>query len=295
MLLKKLSKEFSNIKEKIKVLGISTNSKKIKNGYIFFAIKGQKFNGENHIQEAIKYGAKVIVCSKNCKYKNKNLLIIKTQNIRYLLSEVASKFYNLKPKNIIAVTGTNGKTSVADLFFQILQLNGKPVASIGTLGIKYNNKIIKTDLTSPDTITLHQNLEKIKKFGIDNVIIETSSHGLIQKRVEHLNFKAGIFTNFSQDHLDYHGSMKSYLSAKLHLFKKLLQKNKILISYKFLKQFKILKKISQTRRLKLIDVSSIKTKLEKKRPKKFEGYQLNNLSMAIAAAKVCQIKEKKIF
>ena len=81
---------------------------------------------------------------KKCKFKKKNNFIIKTKNIRYLLSEISSKFYNLKPKNIIAVTGTNGKTSVADIFYQILRINKIPAASIGTLGIKYNNKIIKT-------------------------------------------------------------------------------------------------------------------------------------------------------
>ena len=132
----------------------------------------------------------------------------------------------MKPKNIIAVTGTNGKTSVADLFYQILNLNKIPVASIGTLGIKYNNKIIKSELTSPDTIFLHQTLEKIKKNKIDNVIIEASSHGLNQKRIDHLKLKAGIFTNFSQDHLDYHRSMKKYLNAKTaFIFKYLTKKN----------------------------------------------------------------------
>ena len=107
--------------------------------------------------------------------------IIKTGNIRHLLSEIASKFYNFKPNNIIAVTGTNGKTSVADIFYQIFRINKIPVASIGTLGIKYNGKIIKTNLTSPDTISLHKSLQFLKKKRINNVIIEASSHGLDQK------------------------------------------------------------------------------------------------------------------
>ena len=94
------------------------------------------------------------------------MLTIKTKNVRYLLSEISSKFYKLKPKNIIAVTGTNGKTSVSDLFYQILKLNKISVASIGTLGIKYKNKIIKTNLTSPDTISLHKFLEKLKKIKL---------------------------------------------------------------------------------------------------------------------------------
>ena len=95
--------------------------------------------------------------------KIRKSFFIRTRKIRHLLSEVASKFYKLKPKNIFAVTGTNGKTSVADLFYQILRLRNIPVATIGTLGIKYNNKLIKTNLTSPDTITLHKNLDFLKK------------------------------------------------------------------------------------------------------------------------------------
>ena len=94
------------------------------------------------------------------------------------------------------------------------------------MGIKHKKKTIKTELTSPDTIMIHQILDKIKKDKVDNVIIEASSHGLAQKRMDHLNFKAGIFTNFSQDHLDYHKTMQSYFKAKMHLFKTILAKKK---------------------------------------------------------------------
>ena len=219
------------------------------------------------------------------------MLTIKTKNVRYLLSEISSKFYKLKPKNIIAVTGTNGKTSVSDLFYQILKLNKISVASIGTLGIKYKNKIIKTNLTSPDTISLHKFLEKLKKNKIDNVIIEASSHGLHQKRIDHLKLKAGIFTNFSQDHLDYHKSMRLYLSAKLQLFKKILPKKKTIISDNALKEFAVLKKISSNRRLNLIDISKIERKLMNTN-QKLNNFQFKNLSMAIEAAKLCDLNEK---
>ena len=118
--------------------------------------------------------------------------------------------YNYSYKN-------NGKTSVADFFYQILRLNNRSVASIGTLGIKYNGKIINLILP-PDTIFLI-NTEKIKRNKIDNVIIEVKPW-IASKRINNLSLKAAIFTNLSQDHLDYHKSMKSYLNAKLILFKK---------------------------------------------------------------------------
>ena len=162
MLLKNLIKDISKNKKNIIVSGLSTNSKEIKKNFIFFAIRGSKFNGEKFIKEAVYKGASVIVCSKSCKIKNNRIVIIKTNNIRHLLSDVASKFYKSKPKNIVAVTGTNGKTSVSDIFYQILRINNISAASIGTLGIKYNDKIIKTNLTSPDIITLHKNLDYLK-------------------------------------------------------------------------------------------------------------------------------------
>ncbi len=295
MLLKKLIKNLPQQIKKLRIKGISENSKKIKKGYVFFAIKGTRHNGERYINEAINNGAIAVVCSKNFKSNLKNIPIIKVSNIRNYLSKICSKFYILKSKNIIAVTGTNGKTSVADLFYQILNLNNISVASIGTLGIKYKNKILKSRLTSPDTIFLHQILEKIKKKKIENVIIETSSHGLHQDRVSHINFKAGIFTNFSQDHLDYHNNMKSYLNAKLLLFKKILPKKKIIISDKSIKEFSIIKKISKKRKMRLIDIEAIQKKLKRITNLKFNEFQKKNLCMAIIAAKICGLREKNIF
>ena len=243
MLLKNLIKDIPSDKRNIFISGIASNSKEVKKNFIFFAIKGNKINGEKFIKDAVKKGASVIICSKKCKFKDKNIQIIKTNNVRYILSEISSRFYRLQPKNIIAVTGTNGKTSVADIFYQILRINKLPAATIGTLGIKYNDKTIKTNLTSPDTINLHKYLNFLKKKKINNVIIESSSHGLDQKRLHHINFKGAIFTNFSQDHLDYHKNMKSYLNAKLILLRQILKKNSTVITDKEIKQFSIIEKI----------------------------------------------------
>ena len=295
MLLKNLINNLPEERKKITITGLSSSSKEISKGNIFFAIKGNSNNGENFIKEAIHKGAAVIVCSNDCKYKNKKILIIKKKNIRNFISEISSKFYKLKPKNIIAVTGTNGKTSVADLFYQILSLNNIASASIGTLGIKYKNKILKTGLTSPDTISIHKYLQILKKNKIDNVIIEASSHGLDQDRLHHINFKAAIFTNFSQDHLDYHKNMKSYLNAKLILFKKILKKNSIIISDKTIKEFSILKKISKNRKLKLTEIEKISEKIKNVSFNKANEFKMKNLSMAIVASKLCNLTEKKIF
>ncbi len=293
MLLKKLIKN-SSIKKNINIKGLEVDSRKIKKGFIFFAIKGNKLNGEKFINKAVKNGAAVVICSKNCKYSNQKITIIRTPNVRLLLSEISSKFYRKKPKNIIAVTGTNGKTSVADLFYQILNFNKIRVASIGTLGVKYKNKITKSNLTSPDTIKLHKTLEKLKKNKVDNVIIEASSHGLQQNRINNLDLKAGIFTNLSQDHLDYHKSMRNYLNAKLILFRDILKKNKSIISDNTLKEYNLLKKISKIKKLRFIEINSIERKLKNNLDLNLTEFQLKNLAMAMAAAKLCQLKEKSI-
>ena len=295
MLLKNLIKDISKNKKNITVSGLSTNSKEIKKNFIFFAIRGSKFNGEKFIKEAVYKGASVIVCSKSCKIKNNRILIIKTNNIRHLLSDVASKFYKSKPKNIIAVTGTNGKTSVSDIFYQILRINNISAASIGTLGIKYNDKIIKTTLTSPDIITLHKNLDYLKNKKIDNVIIEASSHGLDQKRLHHIKFRGAIFTNFSQDHLDYHKTMKTYLNAKLVLFRKILSKKSTIISNKEITTFKILNQIAKKRSLKLVDINKTLKKIKNINLKFNENFKIRNLAMAIEAVKLSGLSETLIF
>ncbi len=133
MLLKKLIENCPNKLSNIKVKGLTLDTRKLKKGDLFFALKGSQNNGEKFIHEAFKKGACAVVSSKKIKGNSK---IIKVSNIREYLGKICSKFYYRKPKNIIAVTGTNGKSSVADFFHQILSLNGLPVATIGTLGIK---------------------------------------------------------------------------------------------------------------------------------------------------------------
>ncbi len=296
MLLKKLIKGIPKSKENIIVSGLSSNSKEIKKNYIFFAIKGSRENGEKFIKDAIDRGASVVVCSKNNKIiNNKGIYLIKTNKVRNLLSEFASKFYHSKPRNIIAVTGTNGKTSVADIFYQILNISKISAATIGTLGIKYNGKKIKTSLTTPDTITLHKNLHFLKKNKIDNVMIESSSHGLEQKRLNNINFKGGIFTNFSQDHLDYHKNMNTYLNAKLILFKNLLSKKSTIISDKEIRPYKSLKKIAKNKQLKLLDISKEREKIKNYFLNLRGEFKIKNYTMAILAAKLCGLKDKKIY
>ena len=217
-----------NIEKKFRKIffsGISFDSLNVKKNHIFFAIKGNKIDGNNFIPTAIKKGSKIIITEKKVTKIHKGVLYIQTKNIRKLLAEVSSKIYKKKPKNLIAVTGTNGKSSIADFYYQILKFNNVKVASIGTLGVKSTNFNINLSNTTIDPLQLGKILKKLKDQKIDNVIMEASSHGLKQNRLDGLQFNSGIFTNLSQDHLDYHKNLKNYLKAKLYLFENLI-KNK---------------------------------------------------------------------
>ena len=159
MLLGNLLKSTSKNCKQIPVKGICFDSRKVKKRDIFFAIKGNQTSGIKFINEALSKGASIIVSSKKTKYKDHKKPLLLVSDVRKSLSEACSNFYKKKPQNIIAVTGTNGKSSVADFFYQILSLNRISVASIGTLGIFSKNYSKKTKLTSMDPLSLHKNLE----------------------------------------------------------------------------------------------------------------------------------------
>ena len=254
--------------------GISFSSLTCKRNNIFFSIKGNKIDGNKFINDAIKKGAKTIISNKKFEGIENNVLFIKSTNVRKLLSQTAYSIYKNKPKNLIAVTGTNGKSSVADFYLQILKLNKKKVASIGTLGINtisYKKNISNTTL---DPIKLSSYLEKIKKKKIENVILEASSHGLKQHRLDGLEFKLGIFTNLSHDHLDYHKNFKDYLKSKLYLFKRLVKKNSNVITDIEIPEYKKIKNIAQKRKLNIITISNHKSSLSIISHKYLQGKQL---------------------
>ncbi len=241
--------------------GLSFNSLKCKKDNIFFAIKGNKTDGNKFIDAAIKRGAKTIISNNKFTGLKKKILYIRSKNVRKLLSETAYKICKKKPKNLIAVTGTNGKSSIADFYLQILKLNKKKVASIGTLGInstKFKKAVSKTTL---DPIELSSYLNRIKKNKIENVILEASSHGLKQNRLDGLKFSTGIFTNLSHDHLDYHKSFKNYFRSKLYLFQKLVKKRSNVITDIEIPEYKKIERVAINRKLNIQTISNYKSNL----------------------------------
>jgi MurE/MurF fusion protein len=256
--IKKLDKKY----QKVYFSGIAFNSTQVKKNYIFFAIKGNKFDGNNYIQEAVKKGAKVIVTEKKINLQNKGVIYLKSKNSRKLLSELSYKFIKKDLKKLIAVTGTNGKSSVADFYYQILNLSKKKVASVGTIGVQSKNKNKEIENTTLNPIELSKIIQGLNFKKIDHLILEASSHGLKQNRLDGLSFDMGIFTNLSQDHLDYHKNFRNYLNSKLYLFKYLVKKGGHVILDSTIPQFGEIKKISIQKKLKLETVFGKNSDLE---------------------------------
>ncbi len=254
--------------------GLSFNSSTCKKDYIFFAIKGTKIDGNKFIDQAIINGAKTIISNQKFVGIKKDILYIESTNVRKLLSVTAYKIFENKPKNLIAVTGTNGKSSIADFYYQILRLNKKKVASIGTLGVQTNYYKKKISNTTLNSIELGHCLEQLNKENINNVILEASSHGLKQHRLDGLEFNIGIFTNLSHDHLDYHKTFNDYFKSKLYLFEKLLKKNSTIITDIEIPEYEKIKNIAKKKKFNIKTISNNKSNISIISHKYFEGKQL---------------------
>jgi UDP-N-acetylmuramoyl-L-alanyl-D-glutamate--2,6-diaminopimelate ligase len=205
------------------VTGFALDHRKIVPGTIFGAFQGAKFNGEDFAAAAIAAGAIAIVARAQANIEG--ALHIKAQDPRATFATMASAFFAPFPQHMVAVTGTNGKTSTAELTRQIWRLCGHRAASIGTLGVTTGDDQVKTGLTTPDVITFLSSLHGLQVEGISHVAFEASSHGLSQYRTAGIPLCAAAFTNLSRDHLDYHGTMDAYFAAKMALFERDLSAN----------------------------------------------------------------------
>ena len=213
-------RDLAKVDSDSKVTGFAIDHRKVERGSVFGAFKGTVFNGEDFIPEAVTRGAIAVVARPDAHVENVPHLA--DAQPRRLFAELAAKFYAPYPDTIVAVTGTNGKTSTVEMTRQIWRMMGHRSASIGTLGVTTSDDQVKTGLTTPDIVTFLHNMAGLKRMGISHVAYEASSHGLDQHRAEGVPLAAAAFTNFSRDHLDYHPTMEAYFEAKMRLFDELL-------------------------------------------------------------------------
>lgn len=199
---------------------ICSDSRQTEPGALFAAVKGYKTDGHAYIEQAFKKGAAAVIAEKIPTESKKSDQIFIVENSRIVTAYAASKFYREPSKHmtLIGITGTNGKTTTTWILENILKTAGFKTGVIGTVNIRFNGRVLENPVTTPDSIDLQRTLYEMKNAGVTHVIMEVSSHGLDLHRVDFCSFDAGIFTNLSQDHLDFHNSMDDYFSSKLRLF-----------------------------------------------------------------------------
>ena len=216
----------------IDILGITADSRKVKPGFLFAALPGTDSDGQDFIVDAIGAGAVAVLAAGNPQVDattNFPVKLITDANPRKRYAKMAGQFYKPQPQHIVAVTGTNGKSSVAEFTRQIWQHSNKLGATLGTLGLVMRGKSEAGHLTTPDPADLHRMLQELASKNINRVVVEASSHGLDQFRLDGTEIKIAAITNLSRDHLDYHKTIKRYYESKLRLFTEVLDQDGVAV------------------------------------------------------------------
>jgi len=205
----------------VEIAGLTVDSRAVQAGDMFVAMPGNKTDGRAYIADAVKAGAAAILTTPGVKVDG-GVSVVEDHNPRRRYADLASRFFDNQPETQVAITGTNGKTSVADFTRQIWQSIGLEAASVGTLGVRARQLDRPGGLTTPDPMALHADLHALAEAGVSHAALEASSHGLDQYRMDGVRFKAAAFTNLTRDHLDYHKSEQGYFYAKARLFGELV-------------------------------------------------------------------------
>jgi UDP-N-acetylmuramoyl-L-alanyl-D-glutamate--2,6-diaminopimelate ligase len=207
------------------ILGLTADSRAVQPGYLFAALPGARSDGRAFIADAVARGAGAVLVPEGTDWPAgvPPRPMLTAADARRALAQLAAGFYGLQPATVVAMTGTNGKTSTVDFLRQIWTLAGKRAASLGTLGLRAPDFPETPSLTTPDPVLLHETLAELARGRVTHAALEASSHGLEQRRLDGLRIAAAGFSNLTRDHLDYHGDMAGYAAAKLRLFDTLLE------------------------------------------------------------------------
>ena len=204
------------------ITGMTADSRSVEPGYLFAALPGSVLDGRAYIPEAVERGAVAILAPEGTSIHDNAVHLFTDANPRRRFAQLAARYHVEQPETSVAVTGTNGKTSVAQFLHQIWKSAGHDAATLGTLGVTSGRLSKSGNLTTPDPVSLHSLLAELSGQGVDHLVMEASSHGLDQFRIDGVKIRAAAFTNLSRDHLDYHGTMEAYLAAKVRLFSDVL-------------------------------------------------------------------------
>ena len=239
------------------IVGLTADSRDVRPGFLFAALPGVATDGARFVPQALKMGAAAILAPEGSGIEGKvGVPVIADANPRRRLALMSARFFARQPETIVAVTGTNGKTSVATFARQIWQQLGMRAASVGTLGISTAKGERSLGVTTPDPVTLHKVLAEMADDGITHVAMEASSHGLAQYRLDGVRLKAAAFTNISRDHLDYHENFEAYAYAKMRLFGEVLAPGGVAVLNADTDYFADLEAVSWARGHRLISVGA---------------------------------------
>ena len=230
------------------ITGMTADSRAVRPGFLFAALPGSTVDGRDYICDAIESGAAAVLAPNDTDLSDR-AIIIKAADTRATLAHMAATFYGEQPDIINAVTGTNGKTSVAHFTRQIWSRLGNSAVSIGTLGLQMMDGSTKPTLTTPDPVTLHADLARLSRQGVTHAVLEASSHGLDQRRIDGVHLTAAAFTNLTRDHLEYHGTVENYLAAKARLFGELLPRDGVAVLNADAPEFGVLSELFRGRTL----------------------------------------------
>lgn len=236
------------------IAGIAADSRKIEKDFLFIAVPGTQQDGRAFIAEACARGAVAVLTQQGTDPATlpPGIALITAPCVRSALSAIAARFYPRQPETIAAVTGTSGKTSTVHFLRQLWSAGGKKAASLGTLGLIAPGINRYGSLTTPDPVTLHAALDELAGQGVTHAAMEASSHGIELNRLDNVNLSMAAFTNLSRDHLDYHGTMENYFTAKLRLFSTLLKKGSPVVLNADIPEYETLRVVCEAREHKML-------------------------------------------
>ena len=200
-----------------RVSGVSHDSRQVRAGDLFVAMRGDRFDGHDHIDEAVSRGAVAVICERPVEQSIPQILVA---NGRKALGSASAEVYAHPSRGLrlVGVTGTNGKTTVMHMIESVARSAGEGTGVIGTLGARIGDRVLPTVLTTPEASDLQRRLANMLTEGVDTAVMEVSSHGLAMHRVDDLHFELAVFTNLGHDHLDFHGTQEDYYRSKKRLF-----------------------------------------------------------------------------
>ncbi len=205
--------------EDIEITGLTADSRDVQPGFLFAALPGTRMDGRDFIEAALVKGAGAILAPRGT--PDPGIPLIESDDPRHDLALMAARFYPAQPRSIVAVTGTNGKSSTVEFLRQIWAYSGRKSACLGTLGVTSDSGFRPLHHTTPDPVSLHREIHLLAENGVQYLALEASSHGLMQNRLDGVHITSTGFTNLSQDHFDYHEGFEDYFAAKARLFEEL--------------------------------------------------------------------------